>query len=75
MPQQWRDKIQTSMLINRLERHVNGELELSSTQVAAANILLKKSLPDIASVTVAGDPDNPIHTVQKIVREIVRPAS
>jgi hypothetical protein len=43
-----RKKVQTSQLINRLQDHVLGEVELSSTQVRAAEILLKKTLPDLS---------------------------
>lgn len=49
-----RSKIQASQLINRLSDHVNGKVELSSTQVKAAEILLKKSIPDLSSVEMTG---------------------
>jgi hypothetical protein len=39
-----REKIKVAMVIGRLERHVEGELELSSTQIQAAKILLDKSI-------------------------------
>lgn len=42
-----RQKVQASQLINRLQDHVLGEVELSATQVRAAEILLKKTLPDL----------------------------
>jgi hypothetical protein len=42
-----RKKVQASQLINRLQDHVLGSVELSSTQVRAAEILLKKTLPDL----------------------------
>lgn len=51
----WREKIQTSMLINRLQDHVNGVIELSSTQVSAALGLLKKTAPDLSAVEHAGE--------------------
>jgi hypothetical protein len=55
-----RAKIQTSQLINRLFSHVNGEVELSSSQVRAAEVLLKKTLPDLSTVEVGSDPDRPV---------------
>ena len=58
-----RAKIQTSQLLNRLVSHVNGEVELSSTQVRAAEILLRKTLPDLASVELSSDPDKPVKLV------------
>ena len=45
-----RQKIQTSQLVNRLTDHVFGRAEMSKTQVTAALGLLKKSLPDLATV-------------------------
>jgi hypothetical protein len=50
-----REKIRVSQLINRLIKHVNGELELSRTQIRAAEILLKKTLPDLQAVQHSGE--------------------
>lgn len=64
----WRDKIRTSMLINRLQNHIVGRIEMSPTQLRAAEILLKKSLPDQQAVVHSGDVDNPIvHRVSDVV--------
>ena len=54
--QDHRDKIQTSMLLNRMQDHILGKIKLDSTQVQAIGILLKKSMPDLAStdLTVKG---------------------
>jgi hypothetical protein len=59
-----RKKIQASQLINVLQDHAlsNGS-ELSLTRMKAIEILLRKSLPDLSSVTVSGDPDAPMKTV------------
>lgn len=51
----WRDKIQTTMLINRLQNHVKGDIELTKSQVSAALGLLKKTAPDLSSVAVGQD--------------------
>lgn len=61
-----RAKIQTSQLINRLTDHILGTVELSASQVQAASILLKKSLPDLSSVELTGDPENPVEVVTRI---------
>lgn len=42
------------MLVKRLTDHVVGKTEMSQTQLKAAEILLKKSLPDLASVELSG---------------------
>ena len=45
-------KIKTSQLLNRLNSHAEGEVELSGTQLKAIEILLRKSLPDLSSVAL-----------------------
>ena len=50
-----RAKIGASQIVNRLQKHVNGELELSATQIQSARILLDKSLPNLQSTEVSGD--------------------
>ncbi len=44
-----RQRIQTSQLINRLHGHVFDGVELSSTQLKAVEILLRKTLPDLTA--------------------------
>lgn len=44
----WRERIKSGVIIDRLLKHVSGALEMSNTQVKAADILLKKTLPDLA---------------------------
>jgi hypothetical protein len=46
-----RAKIQTSQLLNRLSNHALGQCEMSPTQVRAAEILLRKTMPDLSSTT------------------------
>ena len=55
-PEVVRQKIRTSMLINRLQNHVLGRLEMSKTQLTAAGILLRKTLPDMIAQTVERRP-------------------
>lgn len=55
-----RTKIQASMLLLRLQDHVLGKAKMSQTQIRAAEILLKKSLPDLSAVQISGDSDAPI---------------
>jgi hypothetical protein len=51
----WRLKIRTSMLIDRLEKHALGEIEMSATQIKAAETLLKKVAPDLQAIQHTGD--------------------
>ena len=71
-PDEARKKIQASMLINRLSDHALSEKPLmDSSQIQAANILLKKAIPDLTSTEIKGDQDNPIQ--HKMTIEFIRP--
>lgn len=61
-----RTKIQTSQIINRLEKHINAKPEvidgqiiykdlMTQSQVTAALGLLKKTLPDLSSVELKAE--------------------
>lgn len=50
-----RERIQVSAIVTRLQKHVAGKLEMSQTQIRAAEILLKKKLPDLASIEHTGE--------------------
>lgn len=55
MNERWRDKIQASQIINCLNNHVKGTQEMSSTQIQAANILLRKCVPDLQAIDMTSD--------------------
>ena len=59
-----RKKIQVSQLLNVLQNHALGETEdLSPTRMKAIEILLRKSMPDMASITISGDSDQPLQHI------------
>ena len=59
-----RKKIQVSQLLNVLQNHALGKTEdLSPTRMKAIEILLRKSMPDMASVTISGDADQPLQHI------------
>lgn len=75
-----RAAIKTTQLVKRLQLYALGEkdeqdvmVELDAGKRKAIEILLRKSLPDLSSVTLTGDPNNPI--VHVIERRIVRPSN
>ena len=53
-------KIKTAYLVNRLSDFVEGKVEMTREQLKAAEVLLKKTLPDLSAVTVSGDADKPL---------------
>jgi hypothetical protein len=54
-PEVVRGRIRTSMLARRLTKHALGKCEMTSTQVAAALGLLKKTLPDLSATELTGE--------------------
>lgn len=61
-----RDKIQATELINVLQNHALGlSEEIKPSRLKAIEILLKKSIPDLSSVELSGDPDAPV--VHKVI--------
>lgn len=46
--EEWRKRISTGKILDRLNKHVEGKVEMKSTQVRAADILLKKVIPDLS---------------------------
>lgn len=61
-----REKIQASNLVHRLQQCAMGEIEMTKTQVAAANSLLDRSVPKLSQVQHVGDGENPISHNHKI---------
>jgi hypothetical protein len=57
---EWKEKIRVGVILDRLSKHVDGQVEMTSTQVKAADILLKKVVPDVARTEIVGDEENPV---------------
>lgn len=50
LSEQWRAKIRTGVLLDRLEKHALGNLKMSQSQIKAAEVLLKKTLSDAPKI-------------------------
>jgi len=70
-----RQKISTTQLINRLQNHALGKIELSPTQVRSVEILLKKVVPDLSSTTLTDGDGNSIPFETRFVIEVPAQAS
>lgn len=55
LSEEWKNRIKSGMILDRLLKHVNGDIELKPTQIKAAEILLKKVIPDLASTTLSAE--------------------
>ncbi len=60
LDEEWRERIKVGVLLNYLMKHAVGEIDMSNSQIKAAEILLKKRVPDLAAVQHSGDKDNPV---------------
>ena len=45
-------RIKTGQIVDKLQKHVLGELDMSQTQLRAASILLNKVMPDIKAIEI-----------------------
>ena len=54
-PDYVREKIRASQLINRLQKCAFGEISLTMTQLRAIEILLRKSIPDLAAAEIRSE--------------------
>jgi hypothetical protein len=55
LDQRVREKIQASMLIRALHDCVDGRNKMTSVQVRAAEVLLRKVVPDLTAVEYSGE--------------------
>lgn len=56
-PTNVRERIRTSMLVNRLTNHALGKVKMQPSQVKAIEILLRKTLPDLQATELSGGVD------------------
>jgi len=66
------EKIKNGQVLERLLKHVNGELDLSATQVTVGIALLKKYLPDTKAIEHSG---STVHEVKLNVQSAKHIAS
>ena len=57
MPEDVRHKIANGNILNRLQKHFDGEVDLSPTQVQVGLALLKKFLPDLQAMSLEATVD------------------
>ena len=50
-----REKIKVSQLLNALQNHALNDKKMGITQIKAAEVLLRKCLPDLKAMEVTGE--------------------
>ena len=67
----WKEKIKASVIGLRLYEHMLGLNQMTPTQIKAADILLKKLVPDLGRTEITGEDGGAIQ-IDRIERVIVR---
>lgn len=62
----WRQKIQASMLLNALSNNVKLD-NLSAGQIKSAEILLRKVIPDLKAIELTGAEGGPVQVAVEVV--------
>lgn len=73
MTDAWREKIKTGAILTRMNKHTlneDGDV-MTPSQVKAAEILLRKMLPDLKAVEMTGEGGGPIQAQVEVT--FVRP--
>lgn len=59
----WKDRIRAGVLMERLLGHVEGTNDMTQTQIKAADILLRKIVPDLARTEMTGPDEGPVEMI------------
>lgn len=57
MGEKWRERIQTGVLLDRLQKHALGKIEMTAAQVKSAEVVLRKTIPDLKAIEHSGGVD------------------
>lgn len=60
LPDSWKLAIKSTNIVKKLADHINGDVEMSNTQIKAADILLRKIIPDLARSELTGKDGGPV---------------
>lgn len=66
-----KERIRASQLLNRLNSFANGEIDMTRAQVAAAEIVIRKVIPDLKAVELTGADGEAMQHVHRIEMVIV----
>jgi hypothetical protein len=58
-PDRVRERIRVTKLVQVLELHALGKIEMSATRIRAAEVVLRKALPDLTAVEHSGFIETP----------------
>jgi hypothetical protein len=53
-----REKIDSTLVVRKLQAHVKGEEDMSATQIQAARILLNRTVPELKAIEIIQHSDS-----------------
>ena len=59
LSQEWHERIRSGVILARLEKAALGELDITPASLKAAEIVLRKTIPDLARTEVTGEDGGP----------------
>ena len=65
--EQVRAKIQASVLIDRLHKHVMGKLDLTPSQIESAKALLDRSVPKLSQIQHTGEDGGAVQHAVRVI--------
>jgi len=71
LTERWREKIRLSQIINRLDQCAVGEIDMTPSQLKAADMLLKKLVPDLNRTELTGPDNGPIQHEATVTHKIL----
>lgn len=69
LSEEWRERIRAAAILQRLDRAAMGEVDMTPSQLKAAEIVLRKTIPDLNKTELSG-PDGGNITVE--IKQFVR---
>lgn len=67
----WKDKRRVAQIYSRVEKHASGEEDgrgpMTASQLKAAEIILRKAIPDLKAVEHSGNEESPVVVMGKVM--------
>ena len=54
LSEEWRERIRSAAILQRLDRAAMGEVDMTPSQLKAAEIVLRKTIPDLNKTELSG---------------------
>ena len=55
LSEEWRERIRAAGILQRLDKAAMGEIDITATQLRAAEIVLRKTIPDLQRTELTGN--------------------